>query len=72
MIDLYPQESWNFVFGEADIKRKVGVFSFARYNPKFWDESLGPPLLQSFKPHPEVSICRQIRYTIGRKLRTAI
>lgn len=29
--DLYPQESWNFVFGMAALQERVGVFSFNRY-----------------------------------------
>lgn len=33
MTDLYPDEQWNFVFGQASIKNRVGVFSFARYHP---------------------------------------
>jgi archaemetzincin len=33
MTDLYPDESWNFVFGQATYKSRVGVFSFARYHP---------------------------------------
>lgn len=32
MTDLYPQESWNFVFGEA--MYNTGVFSFIRYSPE--------------------------------------
>lgn len=32
MIDLYPQESWNFVFGQASLRHRVGVYSFARYS----------------------------------------
>lgn len=31
MIDLYPDPSWNFVFGEASLRERVGVYSFARY-----------------------------------------
>ena len=33
--DLYPAESWNFVFGQASFKERVGVYSFARYQPGF-------------------------------------
>ena len=33
MTDLYPDEKWNFVFGQASTKQRVGVFSFARYHP---------------------------------------
>jgi archaemetzincin len=35
MTDLYPNESWNFVFGQASIENRVGVFSFARYHPSW-------------------------------------
>jgi archaemetzincin len=34
MEDLYPAAEWNYVFGEASIKDRVGIYSFARYNPK--------------------------------------
>jgi archaemetzincin len=33
--DLYPEPSWNFVFGLASLHRGVGVFSFARMDPAF-------------------------------------
>jgi archaemetzincin len=33
--DLYPGRDWNFVFGEADLRRRVGVYSLARYFPEF-------------------------------------
>ncbi len=36
--DLYPEESWNFVFGQASLRHRVGVFSFARYDPTFFGE----------------------------------
>lgn len=38
MTDLYPSEAWNFVFGEASLRERVGVFSFARYDPEFYGE----------------------------------
>jgi archaemetzincin len=38
MIDLYPDESWNFVFGQASLRHRVGVYSFVRYDPRFYDE----------------------------------
>jgi archaemetzincin len=34
--DLYPGPSWNFVFGEALLYARVGVYSFARYDPAFY------------------------------------
>jgi archaemetzincin len=30
-VDLYPEESWNFVFGEASLYDRVGIWSLARY-----------------------------------------
>jgi len=38
MEDLYPHPSWNFVFGQASLRERVGVFSFARYDPSFYGE----------------------------------
>ena len=38
MEDLYPDPSWNFVFGQASHQDSVGVFSFARYDPVFYGE----------------------------------
>lgn len=35
MTDLYPKDSWNFVFGMASLVNRVGVYSFARYVPSF-------------------------------------
>ena len=35
MTDLYPEPSWNFVFGQASLRERVGVYSFARYDPRF-------------------------------------
>lgn len=36
MIDLYPKDTWNFVFGLASLTYGVGVFSFARYIDSFY------------------------------------
>lgn len=38
MEDLYPDPSWNFVFGQASLRERVGVFSFARYDPAFYGQ----------------------------------
>jgi archaemetzincin len=39
MQDLYPEPSWNFVFGQASLRERVGVYSFARYDPAFYGEA---------------------------------
>ncbi|CAF3455936.1 unnamed protein product [Rotaria sp. Silwood1] len=39
MADIYPDESWNFVYGEAQAIDGVGVYSFARLDPLFPESS---------------------------------
>ncbi len=36
MADLYPDPAWNYVFGMASLRERVGVFSFARHDPAFY------------------------------------
>ena len=36
--DLYPKPEWNFVFGQASLRNRVGIYSFARYDPAFYGE----------------------------------
>lgn len=40
MTDLYPGDDWNFVFGQASYKSRVGIFSFARYHPQLTFEEV--------------------------------
>lgn len=40
MADLYPGPSWNYVFGEANLRRRVGVYSLVRYFPEFWGQAV--------------------------------
>lgn len=37
--DLYPHDTWSFVFGEALLADRVGVFSVARYDPAFYGKA---------------------------------
>jgi archaemetzincin len=39
MTDLYPEDSWNFVFGMASFTERVGVQSFARHDPAFFGQA---------------------------------
>ena len=41
MADLYPADDWNYVFGQASLRERVGVYSFARYDPGFYGEARG-------------------------------
>ena len=42
MEDLYPEESWNYVFGQASLAGRVGVYSLVRFYPAFWGEAETP------------------------------
>jgi archaemetzincin len=33
LTDLYPGDEWNFVFGVAELKNRIGVYSFNRFDP---------------------------------------
>nr|XP_055031241.1 archaemetzincin-2 isoform X3 [Misgurnus anguillicaudatus]XP_055031242.1 archaemetzincin-2 isoform X3 [Misgurnus anguillicaudatus]XP_055031243.1 archaemetzincin-2 isoform X3 [Misgurnus anguillicaudatus] len=50
MIDLYPKESWNFVFGQASLTEGMGVFSFARYDDHFYKKNYAGRLNKTTKP----------------------
>jgi len=41
MEDLCPDPSWNFVFGQASLRERAGVYSFARYDPAFYGQKRG-------------------------------
>jgi len=48
--DLYPENSWNFVFGQASLCRRVGVWSLARYgDPEASPEAFRLCLLRTLK-----------------------
>lgn len=46
MDDLYPDPTWNYVFGQASLRDRVGIYSFARYDPLFWREPRTPAARQ--------------------------
>lgn len=52
MIDLYPKDSWNFVFGQASLSMGMGVFSFARYDDNFYSRSYAGRLKKQLQPKP--------------------
>ena len=39
--DLYPDPSWNYVFGQASLGDRVGVYSLVRFYPAFWGTAGG-------------------------------
>ena len=54
MEDLYPEPSWNFVFGQASLTERVGVYSFARYDPAFYGGARG-------RDYPELLLRRSMK-----------
>lgn len=59
--DLYPGPGWNFVFGEASLRRRVGVWSLARYFPQFRREEPTPErMLQALR-----RACRVVVHEAG-------
>lgn len=40
--DLYPNPSWSYCFGQASLADRVGVWSFARFDPAFLKEERPP------------------------------
>ncbi|MEQ8785359.1 MAG: archaemetzincin [Pirellulaceae bacterium] len=38
MTDLYPPDGGDYVFGQASFRDRVGVYSFARYDPRFFGQ----------------------------------
>jgi archaemetzincin len=42
MEDLYPDPSWNYVFGQASLSDRVGIYSLVRFYPAFWGLDDGP------------------------------
>lgn len=45
MQDLYPFDSWNYVFGWANYKSRTGVFSFGRYSAEYDEAEVEDPEL---------------------------
>jgi len=62
MYDLYPDPSWNFVFGQARLKQAVGIFSFIRYGDYFHNYH-GKPL----KVIPDTVKLTQEEYSLFMK-----
>lgn len=72
MCDLYPRESWNFVFGLAKLSGRCGVYSLARYLSNFGDsrttkidlhkDSIPTILVRACK-----TMCHEIGHMFGLK-----
>jgi archaemetzincin len=50
-VDLFPDPSWNFVFGMANLHERTGVFSLARYDERFWGRPASDPWLVALRTY---------------------
>ena len=63
--DLYPENSWNFVFGLATYDKRVGVFSFARFSSSF-EKQNQPFIFDNFVLYSSCStLTHEICHTFG-------
>lgn len=72
MCDLYPQESWNFVFGLANLSGRCGVYSLARYLSNFgkYENSRYEPDCEVNEPLLKracKTMCHEIGHMFGLK-----
>ncbi len=65
MTDLYPEESWNFVFGMASFEERVGVQSFARQDPAFFDETRGAGWQKTALERATWTVVHEIAHMFG-------
>jgi len=63
MEDLYPHQTWNFVFGQASLRERVGVYSFARYDPAFYGKERG----KDYKKLILWRSCKVLAHEIGHQ-----
>ena len=64
-VDLYPEPSWNFVFGLASLGERVAVFSFARYHPSFYGEPVEPDTPQRVLTRAVKVMTHELGHTFG-------
>jgi archaemetzincin len=65
MTDLYPDAKWNFVFGQASLRERVGVFSFARYDPVFFGMERGADYMKSMLRRSCHTLSHEITHMFG-------
>jgi archaemetzincin len=65
MEDLYPEPSWNFVFGMASLKERVGVQSLARHDPAFFGEPRRPGWQKLARRRATWTLLHEISHMFG-------
>lgn len=65
MLDLYPRDDWNFVYGLASLSERVGVFSFIRHTP---DQQKPPAVREGEMLHDSMkTMLHEIGHMFGLK-----
>lgn len=62
--DIYPGDEWNYVFGQARPMERVGVFSFARHSPMFYEAVHATDVCSKLTPRMRLSWMRTCRHTM--------
>ncbi len=65
MADLYPDPAWNFVYGLATFSERVGVQSFARYDPDFYGEPRPPDWRRTLARRSAQVLIHEIGHMFG-------
>lgn len=65
MVDLYPDDAWNFVFGQAAPPRRCGVFSFARKEPDFYGDQVHESMFQRAKVSFLIECLKTLTHELG-------
>lgn len=65
MEDLYPEPSWNFVFGQASLSERCGVYSFARLDPAFYGSRRGEGDGKLFRRRSAAVLVHEVSHMFG-------
>ncbi|MBC7822048.1 MAG: hypothetical protein IAG10_34615 [Planctomycetaceae bacterium] len=60
LTDLFSSQTPTYVFGQASLRNRTGVFSFARFDPTFYDEPAPPDV--------EMLILRRSCHTLAHEI----
>ncbi|MGH0146076.1 UNVERIFIED_CONTAM: hypothetical protein FKN15_018402 [Acipenser sinensis] len=71
MIELYPKDSWNFIFGQASLEG-MGIFSFARYDNNVYSRNYKGWLQKTKKLTPRDHFLFSGCYTPPHNQHTAV
>ena len=65
MADLYPDDKWNYVFGQAYLTRRVAVYSLVRFFPEFWREQATPASARRALTRSLATLTHEIGHMFG-------